>query len=90
MAWRHLSDGQWEHVRRVLPPVKPSRKGGRPRADDRRCFEGILWILWTGAPWSELPRRYGSPRLLPIGFHGWQPGGTTGVAGPSRFLEGTS
>ena len=34
----------------VLPPVKPSRKGGRPRADDRRCFEGILWILWTGAP----------------------------------------
>lgn len=29
--------------------------------DDRRCFEGILWILWTGAPWSEPPKRYGSP-----------------------------
>lgn len=28
---------------------------------DRQCFEGILWILWTGAPWSELPKQYGSP-----------------------------
>jgi hypothetical protein len=26
--------------------------------DDRRCFESILWI---GAPWSKLLRRYGSP-----------------------------
>ena len=60
MAWRQVTEAQWDHVRRVLPPVKPSRKGGRPRADDRRCFEGILWILWTGAPWSELPPRYGS------------------------------
>lgn len=23
-------------------------------------MEGILWILWTGCPWSELPRRYGA------------------------------
>ena len=29
--------------------------------DDRRCFAGILGILWTGAQWRELPRRYGSP-----------------------------
>jgi len=29
--------------------------------EDQRCFEGILWVLWTGAQWSELPRRYGSP-----------------------------
>jgi hypothetical protein len=33
MAWRQLSEARWGHVRQVLPPVKPSRKGGRPRAD---------------------------------------------------------
>ena len=41
--WRRLSDAQWERVRVHLPTVKPSAQGGRPRADDRQCFEGILW-----------------------------------------------
>jgi transposase len=61
MAWRQLSKQQWEAIRVHLPQRKPSARGGRPRVDDRRCFEGILWILWTGAQWRELPRRYGSP-----------------------------
>ena len=53
-----LSDAQWEQARRLLP--EPNREG-RPRADDRRTLEGILYILRTDAPWSELPREYGSP-----------------------------
>lgn len=61
MAWNKVSDAQWEKIRVHIPRVKPSPLGGRPRVDDRRCFEGILWILWTGAPWSALPRQYGSP-----------------------------
>jgi transposase len=61
MAWRGLTKQQWEAIRIHLPQLKASRRGGRPRVEDRRCFEGILWILWTGAQWSELPGRYGSP-----------------------------
>jgi transposase len=61
MAWRGLTKQQWEAIRVHLPQPKGSRRGGRPRVENRRCFEGILWSLWTGAPWSELPRRYGSP-----------------------------
>jgi transposase len=61
MAWRTLTQQPWEAIRVHLPAPKISPRGGRPRVDDRRCFEGILWILWTGAQWSELPRRYGSP-----------------------------
>ena len=60
MAWRALTTQQWEAIRAHLPQPKVSSRGGRPRVEDRRCFEGILWILWTGAQWSELPRRYGS------------------------------
>jgi transposase len=61
MAWRGLTNAPWEAIRVHLPPPKASPRGGRPRVDDRRGFEGILWILWTGAQWRELPRRYGSP-----------------------------
>ena len=59
MSWRKLTDRQWEEVRKHLPERKPSPQGGRPPVDDRQCFEGILWILWTGAQWEELPARYG-------------------------------
>ncbi len=61
MAWRGLPKEQGEAIRVHLPQPKPSLRGGRPRVEDRRCFEGILWILWTGAHWSERPRRYGRP-----------------------------
>ncbi len=60
MAWRHVTDGQWVKIAATLPPPKPKPKGGRPPLADRQCFEGLLWVLWTGAPWSELPRRYGA------------------------------
>ncbi len=40
-------------------PVVP--KGGRPRTDDRLVFEGMLWVLRTGARWNDLPERYPHP-----------------------------
>jgi transposase len=58
MAWRSVTDKQWELIKQYLPKRRRSRKGGRLPLDDRKCFEGILRILWTGAPWSELPERY--------------------------------
>ena len=61
MAWRGLTKEPWEAIRVHLPQPKVSRQGGRPRVEDRRGVEGILWIRWTGAQWSELPRRYGRP-----------------------------
>ena len=50
-------------------------QGGRPRADDRKYFEGILWILWIGAPWSELPRQYGSPSTCWRRLREWEESG---------------
>jgi transposase len=61
MAWRQLTHEPWAASRVQLPEPKASARGGRPRVEDRRCCEGSLWILWTGAPWREWPRRYGSP-----------------------------
>jgi transposase len=59
MAWRKLTDEQWEFIEPFIPKRPKSPKDGRPPADDRKCLEGILWVLWTGDPWMYLPKRYG-------------------------------
>lgn len=61
MAARHLTDGQWAFIRPLLP--LPARTG-RPRADDRRTVEGILYVLITGCRWQDLPREYGAPATV--------------------------
>lgn len=38
-----LTDEQWEKVKRFILKVEHP-KGGRPRTDDRSCFEAILWV----------------------------------------------
>ncbi len=52
-----LTDEQWERIRPLLPP--PARTG-RPRADDRKVLNGILYVLRTGCAWKEMPQEYGA------------------------------
>jgi transposase len=52
---RVLTDDQWARIAPYLPSQPPSPKGGRPRADERECLEGILWLLRTGARWQDIP-----------------------------------
>lgn len=52
-----LSDAQWERIRPVLPSIKHA---GRPRADDRRTLEGILYVIRTGCRWQDIPQQYGN------------------------------
>lgn len=56
-----LSDAEWAWIAPHVPRRKRNLHGGRPPADPRMCFEGILWILWSGAPCRMLPRQFGSP-----------------------------
>jgi transposase len=61
MARIHLTDRQWDFICPLLPP--PARTG-RPRADDRRTIDGILYVLTTGCRWQDLPREYGAPTTV--------------------------
>ncbi len=55
---RHeLSSEQWELIESSLRRPAPT---GRPPKDRRVMLNGILWILRTGAPWRDLPERFGS------------------------------
>ena len=51
-----LTDAAWAKIAPLLPPA--GRPGGRWR-DHRTVINGILWKLRTGAPWRDLPERYG-------------------------------
>jgi transposase len=58
MIKRHeLTDEQWARLKDLLPPQKP--RTGRPSIDHRTMVNGMLWIARTGAPWRDLPERYG-------------------------------
>ena len=58
---RELNDRLWERVRPLLPAYTPSPRGGRPRADDRACFEAAVFVLRNGLRWRDLPDRFPSP-----------------------------
>ena len=73
MGRGELTDEQWERLRAALPPQKP--KTGRPAQDHRRILNGILWIVRTGAPWRDLPERYGPWRTVASRFYRWQKAG---------------
>lgn len=58
MRHRHaITDEQWERVKDLLPgrPGTP----GRPAGDNRLFLDAVLWIGKTGAPWRDLPERFG-------------------------------
>jgi len=54
-----LTDEQWSVVEPLIPKpkVRKDRKG-RPRVEARSVLDGMLWVLWTGAPWKALPSEY--------------------------------
>jgi len=57
----------------LLPPQKP--KTGRPALDHRRVVNGILWVLRTGAPWRDMPERYGKWQTVYSRFRRWRQAG---------------
>jgi transposase len=57
--WR-VSEGLWERAQPLLPVVERRvRYPGRKRIDDRRCLEGILFVLFSGLPWEAVPAELG-------------------------------
>jgi transposase len=67
-----LTDEQWQVVETIIPPdrVRADRRG-RPWTDRRTVLNGILWILRTGAPWKDLPERYGAYQTVHRRFQNW-------------------
>ena len=68
-----LTDRAWAQLAPLLP--RNQRRGGRWR-DHRSVINGILWKLRTGAPWRDLPERYGPWQTCHDRYVGWRRDGT--------------
>ena len=65
-----LTDDEWNRVAPLLPPEN-SGKQGRPSKCNRTILNGIVWIARSGAPWRDLPERYGSWQTVYSRFRKW-------------------
>jgi transposase len=68
-----LTDAAWGQLAPLLPPQKP--RTGRPAKPHRTVVEGILWALRTGAPWRDLPERFGPWHTVASRFYRWAAAG---------------
>jgi transposase len=64
-----LSEAQWSRIQDLLPGRKESV--GRTAVDNRTFVNGVLWVLRSGARWSDLPERYGKYKSVHKRFAGW-------------------
>jgi transposase len=73
MKRHELTDEQWALVEPHLP-VSNARTG-RPASDRRTLLNAIFWILCTGAPWRDLPERFGPWQTAYDHFRKWRKSG---------------
>lgn len=70
MNRRHeMTDEQWERISAHLPGKKTDP--GRTAEDNRKFVNAVLWIAKTGAPWRDLPERFGKSNSVFVRFNRW-------------------
>ncbi|WP_244815839.1 transposase [Caballeronia sp. Lep1P3] len=97
--YRDMSDEEWQMVAPLLPELRPrSELRGRPLANTRAVLNGVLWVMYSGASWSTLPRKYPSYQTCHRRFKAWHESGVLlrvmtqlfGTAGESLYALMTS
>lgn len=68
-----ITDAQFERIKPFLSgqPGKP----GRNADNNRRFINAVLWIARTGAPWPDLPERFGKYDTVYRRFYRWSQAG---------------
>jgi transposase len=70
MLPRHaIRDADWDRVKDLLPGRVGQR--GHPAKDNRLFLDAVLWIAKTGAPWRDLPERFGKWNTVWRRFDRW-------------------
>ena len=68
-----LEDRDWERIQPLLPKRHST---GRPGRDERQLLNGMFWVLRSGAPWRDMPERYGPWQTVYHRFNRWREDGT--------------
>lgn len=70
MRFRHaISDDNWDRIKSLLPG-QPGQHG-KVAKDNRLFIDAVLWIAKTGAPWRDLPERFGNWNSIWRRFDRW-------------------
>jgi transposase len=64
-----LSNEQWRRIEGLLAGKKGDP--GRTGRDNRLFVNAVLWVLRSGARWSDLPERYGKWKSVHKRFTRW-------------------
>ena len=64
-----VSDVQWQRIAARLPGKVSDP--GRTALDNRLFVNGVLWVLRSGARWSDLPERFGKYKTVHKRFTRW-------------------
>jgi transposase len=73
MRRHEMSDEQFKRIESILPGRK--EHVGVTAKDNRTFINGVLWIFKTGAPWRDLPERYGNWNNVHRRFSRWATAG---------------
>ncbi len=65
-----LTDQEWEQIAPLLPSYKKGKRG-RPPKDNRLMLNAMVWLARSGAPWRDLPERYGPWESVYSRFRKW-------------------
>ena len=73
MRRHELTDEQWALIEPHIP--RSEARTGRPSSDPRHMLDGVFWVLHTGAPWRDLPERFGPWQTVYDHFRRWRKAG---------------
>lgn len=73
MRRHELTDSQFDKIKCFLPGRKES--SGVTAKDNRLFVNAVIWIFKTGAPWRDLPERFGNWSSVHKRFTRWAKSG---------------
>lgn len=65
-----LTDQEWERIEPLFPPEKTGKLGHPPK-DNCMMLNAMVWLARSGAPWRDLPERYGPWETVYSRFRKW-------------------
>ncbi|HFG7810936.1 TPA: transposase [Salmonella enterica subsp. enterica serovar Java] len=79
MARYDLPDEAWIFIQPLLPAEPATPRAGHPWAEHRMIINGMFWVLCSGAPWRDLPERYGPWKTVYNRFNRWSKSGVINI-----------
>jgi Transposase and inactivated derivatives len=84
--WR-VPDALWERMSKVLAVYDPPARVGRPRIDQRRAMDALIYRIRTGCQWNHLPAEFGWGMSVYRTFRRWEEKGIFDVLWALLLIE---